>query len=164
MLIRGWKQPAERTGIALFGATSPHFRGPVFEAITDCGVQSRIRQTRPVSPHTQKVRRVGCIRRNYQYLAAGLLETLAVIAPQAQVILTGDPYEKIQSETYCRFLVAMNNDSALKTLKNTIIGEIGGSSLRITDGNDYLLDQRCRNGICHRTPHHNHAGLKKCAR
>jgi hypothetical protein len=42
---------------------------------------------------------VGCIRRNYQYLVGGLLETLAVIAPHAQVILTGDPYEKIQSET-----------------------------------------------------------------
>jgi hypothetical protein len=41
----------------------------------------------------------GCIRRNYQYLAGGLLETLAVIAPHAKVILTGDPYEKIQSET-----------------------------------------------------------------
>ena len=80
MLIRGWKQPADGTGIALFGATSPHFRGPVFEAITDCGVQRRIRQTLPVSPHIKKVRRVGGIRRNYQYLAGRLLETLAVIA------------------------------------------------------------------------------------
>jgi hypothetical protein len=57
-----------------------------------------------------------------------------VIAPQAAVRISGDPYVQLFSETYGRFLAAFENESALKGLDYTVIGEVGGDSLSVNAG------------------------------
>jgi phosphoribosylformylglycinamidine synthase len=64
----------------------------------------------------------------------GLLAALADLAPHATVKLSGDPYEQLFSETYGRFLIAFTHESALKGLGYSVIGEVGGASLKITAG------------------------------
>ena len=68
----------------------------------------------------------------------GLLDAFAVLAPHSEVVLSGDPYEALFSETYGRFLGIVKNETSLAGLDYRIIGKTGGKSLKITIGKNVV--------------------------
>jgi phosphoribosylformylglycinamidine synthase len=132
--VRGWQQPVDGCELALIGFAGSHHGGSVLDAVSGCG---------GTAPDQADPAIVDIIRTKVEQNAfkavtdisqGGLLSALSVIAPQATIRIGGDPYDQLFSETYGRFLAAVNNESALKGLDYRIIGEVGGDCLKIIIG------------------------------
>jgi len=132
--VRGWQQPPDGCELALIGFAGSHHGGSVLDAVSGCG---------GTAPDQADPAIVDIIRTKVEQNAfeavtdisqGGLLSALSVIAPQATIRIGGDPYDQLFSETYGRFLAAVNNESELKGLDYRIIGEVGGNCLKIIMG------------------------------
>jgi phosphoribosylformylglycinamidine synthase len=140
--VRAWQQPVDGCELALIGITGAHFGGSVLDAVTGCGGAAPD-QADPAIVDTIRTKvDQGAFVAVTDLSQGGLLAVLSVIAPQATVRISGDPYMQLFSETYGRFLAAFENESALKGLDYTVIGEVGGNSLRVTAGESMFAISR----------------------
>jgi phosphoribosylformylglycinamidine synthase len=129
-----WKQPADGCELALVGTTGAHFGGSVLDAVTGCDGAAPGQADPGIIPEIRERVKAGAFAGVTDLSQGGLLAALADLAPRATVKCAGDPYEQLFSETYGRFLVAFTKESALKELEYTVIGTVGGASLKITAG------------------------------
>lgn len=136
--VRTWQQPEEGCELALIGTAGPHFGGSVLDAVSGCGGAAPDKvDPAIVDAIRTKVEQDGFIAVT-DISQGGLVAALSVIAPQATVQIGGDPYEQLFSETYGRFLAAFTTESSLMGLDYTVIGEVGGDSLKVTVGMNTL--------------------------
>jgi phosphoribosylformylglycinamidine (FGAM) synthase-like enzyme len=141
--IRTWQQPEEGCELALIGTDGSHFGGSVLDAVTGCGGEA---------PDQADPAILDIIRTKVEQDAfiavtdisqGGLVAALSVIAPQSTAHISGDPYEQLFSETYGRFLAAFTNESALRGLDYTVIGEVGGDLLKVSVGkNSFTINKK----------------------
>jgi phosphoribosylformylglycinamidine synthase len=111
----------------------------VLDALTSCGG--------PVPPEgsTENLVRIrDLVTENPEIYATdisqgGLLAALATLGIGAGIALEGDVLVQLFSETYGRFLIASDDESAFHGLPCRIIGTCGGDGLDITCGTETFV-------------------------
>lgn len=128
--------PKDGFVLALLGETGGDLGGSVLDALTSCGG--------PVPPEgsTENLVRIrDLVTENPEVYATdisqgGLLAALATLGIGAGIALEGDILVQLFSETYGRFLIASDDESAFQGLPCRIIGTCGGDGLNITCGTE----------------------------
>lgn len=130
-LITCNRPPAGAT-LVLVGTTEEALGGSILDCVTGCGGEA------PSAGDVQIVTAIRDLVRKSELPVAtdlsrgGLLMALTKIAPYSSVTLSGDPITALFSESYGRFLVAVDDVNILKALPHTILGTVGGDALRIS--------------------------------
>ena len=124
--------------LALIGETGQHFGGSVLDAITGCGGTAPDQADPAILGTIREKVKSGDFEDVTDLSQGGLLDAFAVLAPHSEVVLSGDPYEALFSETYGRFLGIVKNETSLAGLDYRIIGKTGGKSLKITIGKNVV--------------------------
>jgi phosphoribosylformylglycinamidine synthase II len=118
--------------LALVGVTKPDFGGSILDAVTGCGGAAPGRADPAVLDRIRNLVREDAVHAVTDLSHGGLIAALAKLASCASVTLAGDPIEELFSETYGRFLVAIEDSSVLEGIEHRIIGTVGGDGLSIT--------------------------------
>jgi phosphoribosylformylglycinamidine synthase II len=131
--------PEDGWMLALAGETGEHFGGSILDAVTSCG------GTAPPEGRTENLVRIREIVRNNPCVFAtdlsqgGLLAALATLGTGAEITMNGSMLKELFTETYGRFLVAVEDEDSLRGHSCRIIGHCGGDGLDITCGNETLV-------------------------
>jgi phosphoribosylformylglycinamidine synthase II len=137
--VRTFVPAPEGARLALVGVTKPDFGGSILDAVTGCGGAAPGRIDPAVLDRIRNLVQEDAVRAVTDLSHGGLIAALARLASRASVTLDGDPVEELFSETYGRFLVAVDDSSVLAGIEHRIIGTVGGDGLEITVGGSRLV-------------------------
>jgi phosphoribosylformylglycinamidine synthase len=127
----------------LVGEHGSHFGGSVLDDCTGCGGNPPPVPDPSVISQVRDLVKSGAVRAATDLSMGGLLAAIVKLAPAASVHLQGNPLQALFSESYGRFLIAIDGDADLCGLRHTVIGEIGGKSLRIkSDSGPVTLSEK----------------------
>jgi phosphoribosylformylglycinamidine synthase len=123
--------PYEGNELALAGKTGSHYGGSVLDAVTGCGGTAPGIADPSILPSVRSLveRRAVCGVTDLSH--GGLIAALYTLAPHSIVDMKMDLFQALFSESYGRFLLAFRNESQLSGLEYSIIGEVGGKSLKV---------------------------------
>ncbi|MCP1714367.1 phosphoribosylformylglycinamidine synthase [Methanocalculus alkaliphilus] len=130
--------PKDGTILALIGTTKPEFGGSILDCITGCGGDAPEAGDPAIVVSIRNMVRSGGFAAVTDLSRGGLLTALAKIAPRCSVEIRGDPIGALFSESYARFLVAVNDRTILRDLPHTILGTVGGDALTILAGDETI--------------------------
>jgi len=123
--------PSDGDELVLIGNTGPHFGGSVLDAVTNCGGLPPPIGNPEILESIRLLVETRLISGVVDISHGGLVAALAEMAPRCKVTLDGDLVTELFSETYGRFLVAIQNESNLRGLPYRIIGELNGNAMVI---------------------------------
>lgn len=137
--LRTFTPPEEGATLALIGTTFPDLGGSILDCVTGCGGPAPAAGDVEVVLAVRDLVRKGALPTVTDLSRGGLLRALAKIAPSSSVTIDGDLVAALFSESYARFLVAVDDRSALKGIPHTILGTVGGDALRIRSGDEEVV-------------------------
>ncbi|MDD1678725.1 MAG: phosphoribosylformylglycinamidine synthase subunit PurL [Methanomicrobiales archaeon] len=145
--LRSSLSPSDGNELALIGKNEPFFGGSVLDAISGCGGKA----PSVADPSILKVIRSLVGKERVQGVTdishGGLLAALSRLAPRSSLEFETEMFSALFSEAYGRFLLAFQNESQLRDIPYTILGEVGGDALRIhgPEGDLTLSSSELRN-------------------
>jgi len=137
--LRTFARPHEGATLVLIGTTFPDFGGSILDSVTGCAGPAPATGDAEMVVTVRDLVRKGMLRAVTDLSRGGLLTALAKIAPCSSVTIEGDPVAALFSESYARFLVAVDDISVLKGIPYTILGTVGGDALRIRSGDEEVV-------------------------
>lgn len=137
--LRTFTPPQEGATLALIGTTFPDLGGSILDCVTGCGGPAPGTGDVEMVVTVRDLVRKNALRAVTDLSRGGLLTALAKIAPCSSVSIEGDPVAALFSESYARFLVAVDDPAALKGTPHTILGKVGGDALRIRSGDEEIV-------------------------
>jgi phosphoribosylformylglycinamidine synthase len=129
--LREETSPEEGNALVIVGESGPHFGGSVLDDCTGCGGDPPPVPDPSVISQVRDLVKSGAVRAATDLSMGGLLAAIVKLAPAASVHLQGSLLQALFSESYGRFLLAVDREADFCGLRHSVIGEIGGKSLRI---------------------------------
>jgi phosphoribosylformylglycinamidine synthase subunit II (EC 6.3.5.3) len=137
--LRTFTPPHEGATLVLIGTTSPDLGGSILDCVTGCGGPAPATGDVETVVTVRDLVRKNALRAVTDLSRGGLLTALAKIAPCSSVSIEGDPVAALFSESYARFLAAVDDPAALKGIPHMILGKVGGDALRIRSGGEEVV-------------------------
>ena len=117
--------------LAVIGRDEGSTGGSILDAVTGCGGKAPEVPDVSILDHVRKLVNGGSVSSATDISRGGLLAAVVSLAGTADLKLSGDPLKRLFSESYGRFLVAVDDEKALEGVDYEMIGTAGGDSLRI---------------------------------
>lgn len=132
--VRRWEMPSEGCGIAIIGDGVVCTGGSVLDEITGCGGDAPpVGDIASISSVRELVKKDAVVAAT-DISRGGLLAALAKFGTVECELESDDPILAFFGEGYGRFIVAFEDESALKGTDYQIIGQTGGDFLSLSCG------------------------------
>ncbi|MBN1432739.1 MAG: phosphoribosylformylglycinamidine synthase subunit PurL [Methanomicrobiaceae archaeon] len=138
-VVRKYRPAADGQKLVLIGRCDGGMGGSVLDGITGCGGDAPAIPDVSVLDLVRALVRDGKISSATDISHGGLLAAVVYLAGTADLKLSGDPVETLLSESYGRFLLAVEDEESLEGLDYELIGTAGGASLKILFDNEGLI-------------------------
>jgi phosphoribosylformylglycinamidine synthase II len=133
------RMPCDGDELALIGESVPCYGGSVLDAIFGCGGIAPPLADPSILPAIRSLVVKGRVQGITDISHGGLLAALSTLAPRSTISLKEDMFAGLFSESYGRFLLAFRNESQLKGMPYTVLGETGGDALRLRGSEGELI-------------------------
>ncbi len=125
--------------LAVIGRDGGSTGGSILDAVTGCGGEAPKVPDVSILDYIRKLVNGGFVSSATDISRGGLLASVVSLAGTADLKLSGDPVKRLFSESYGRFLVAVDDEKALDGVDYELIGTAGGDLLRIKFAGGELL-------------------------
>ena len=125
--------------LALIGKCESGMGGSLLDEITGCDGEAPAIPDTSVLGLVRSLVNTGKVSSATDISHGGLLAAVVSFAGTADLNLSGDPVGTLFSESYGRFLVAVDDEKTLEGIEYEIIGTAGGDVLKIRFGNEELV-------------------------
>lgn len=137
--VRVFKPAAEGQKLAVIGKLGDGMGGSIIDEIAGCGGSAPAIPDLEVLDEVRSLVRSGKVSSATDISHGGLFAAVVSLAGTADLDLSGDPVETLFSESYGRFLVAVDDESSLEGIGYELIGTAGGDSVKIRFGDEELV-------------------------
>lgn len=137
--VRKYVSASPGQKLAIIGKSGGGLGGSVLDEVAGCGGEAPDIPGIEVLDIVRSLVNGGKVSSATDISHGGLLAAVVGLAGTADLKLAGDPVETLFSESYGRFLVAVDDESTLEGIDCEIIGTAGGDSLKIVFDNEELV-------------------------